>query len=337
MRGVRDSGLSAAERHVRTAWRRRPGAVLRALGAAYGLGAGLRNLLYDAGTLRAVRAPVRVMSVGGLTVGGSGKTPIAAHIARWLEAAGHRPAIVTRGYADELELHRILAPGSLVLGHPDRIRAIGAAAVRGATVAVLDDGFQHRSVFRELDLLLVDADALCRTNRRLLPAGPFRDPFARVADATIIVVTRRSSSGPYARRLAAGLRRRTGGRAVARCALQPAELRPANRAAVRSDLVPSTAVAGVMKPGLFFRSVQVRWPEVNRFFTFRDHHGPDDARLASIVQSAGEAGLLGTLKDVVRCLPRVGERVPVWYVEDRVLWEAGEEEVRRSVLEAAGR
>ena len=121
--------------------------------------AGLRTLLYDAGWVKGRAASIPVVSVGNLTVGGSGKTPIAAWIARWLLDHGARPSIVMRGYGeDEPLVHRTVNPDIEVVTGADRFAAVDEAARRGADVAVLDDGFQHRQLFRDVDIVVVSAD-----------------------------------------------------------------------------------------------------------------------------------------------------------------------------------
>jgi tetraacyldisaccharide 4'-kinase len=137
---------------------------------------GARDILYDAGWLPARATPIPAVSVGNLTVGGTGKTPMAAWIARGLAARGARPAIVLRGYGDDEPLvHRVLNPEIPVVIGADRVDAVGRAAAGGATVAVLDDAFQHRRVQRAADIVLVSADrwtgqvppgrAMARTDR----------------------------------------------------------------------------------------------------------------------------------------------------------------------------
>ena len=330
--------MMGLERRLRRAWIRRPSAGLRGLGALYGLGAETRHFLYDTGTFRVRRASIPILSVGGLTVGGSGKTPLAAELARWLQASGCCAGIITRGYPDELDVHRILAPGILVLGHPRPIRAVQQAARRGVEVVVLDDGFQHRGLFKDLDILLVDADALLRTNRRRLPAGPFRDGLWASLRADAIVVTHRSSAAGFAERVADHLARPSAGLHIARCALVAGKLVPVNRAAAsRPGAQPVAAVAGIMKPKLFLETLRAEWPEVRRVYSFRDHEGPNPEQLRSILQEVGDGGLVGTLKDTVRLASRIGERTPIWYLEDRVVWEAGKEQLHRCLLQTVAR
>lgn len=320
------------EERLRRAWTGRPGPLLRGAAALVGTAAELRHFLYDAGVLAARRAPLPVLSVGGLTVGGSGKTPIAAAIARWLCEAGARPAVLTRGFADELALHRALVPEAVVLGGPCRWAAAREAADRGAEVVVLDDGFQHRALARDLDLVVVDADAVSRTNGGRFPAGPFRERFGAVVRAGGVIVSRRAPEPGPAGRIWRGLARRLDDRPVACCALRAGPLVPANGAAAAvPEPDPALAVAGVMKPRLFFRDVRSRWPGVERFRSFRDHRGPEGESLRVIARAAGPRGLVCTRKDAVGLARRLGEEVPVWYVAETVAWEAGEEQLRAHI------
>ena len=187
------------EARVRAWWRGEGGlwgglASVLAAGPALLFGAvvRVRNALYDRGWLPARRAPLPVVSVGNLTVGGTGKTPVAAWIVRRLSERGHRPALVSRGYGrDELALHGRWNPAVPVVASPDRAGAAREAARRGADVAVLDDGFQHRRLARDADVVLLAAEE--RFPGRMLPAGPYREPSRALRRADLIVVTRKAA------------------------------------------------------------------------------------------------------------------------------------------------
>src|SRR4051794_15640030 len=154
---------------------------------------GARDILYDAGWLPALDTPIPAVSVGNLTVGGTGKTPVSAWLARGLAARGARPAIVLRGVGgDEPLVHRALNPDIPVFTGADRVAVVREAAAMGADIAVLDDAFQHRRVGRLADLVLVSADRWT-DNVRLLPAGPWREPLRAIRRATLVIVTRKSA------------------------------------------------------------------------------------------------------------------------------------------------
>lgn len=152
-----------------------------------------RNRMYDAGLLRSLPSAIPAVSVGNLTVGGTGKTPIAAHICSRLGSAGGVPAVVLRGYGDDESLvHSLLNPNAVVVTNSDRVAALREAKDLGAQVAVLDDAFQHRRVARQADIVLLSADAPLHP-RWLLPAGPWREPLSALARATMAIVTRKAA------------------------------------------------------------------------------------------------------------------------------------------------
>jgi tetraacyldisaccharide 4'-kinase len=153
-------------------------------------GSGFRNRLYDRGILPLQRAPIPVISVGNLTVGGSGKTPFSAWLVRRLRDRGQKPALVARGYGnDETVLHKRWNPDCLVVAQEDRAFGAWKAAKKGASVVVLDDGFQHRRLGRDLDIVLVASSTPRRV--RLLPRGPFREELSAVSRAGVVVITQK--------------------------------------------------------------------------------------------------------------------------------------------------
>ena len=185
--------------------------VLRLPAAAFGLVAGLRSRLYDRGWLPHEKLDVPVISVGNLTVGGTGKTPMVVWLARQLVERGRRPGLLSRGYGrgnedkndEAFELERAL-PGVPHVQNPDRIAGGHALLAEGVDVIVMDDGFQHRRLVRDLELVIVDAtrpwglpypeaggQAVCA----LIPRGFLREaPVAlRRADAMILTRTDQSS------------------------------------------------------------------------------------------------------------------------------------------------
>jgi tetraacyldisaccharide 4'-kinase len=171
-----------------------------------------RNALYNRGHFSTTQAPLNVISVGNLTVGGTGKTPMTLWLAQALQARGYRVGILTRGYTgtktdltivgtagkplvtpdevgDEAVMMAHRFPGVVIAGR-DRV----AAAVRAhdefaLDVAILDDGFQYRRLRRDVDILLVSAQA--NGNQWVLPAGPFREPVTAARRADVIVRTKR--------------------------------------------------------------------------------------------------------------------------------------------------
>lgn len=171
--------------------------LLTPLSAVYGAAVAARNSYYDRVPSASHTAGIPVISVGNLTVGGTGKTPLTIEIVRRLRAAGRRPAILTRGYgaaggetADEVLEFEVALPDLPVVVNADRVAgAVAARRDHGADCLVLDDGFQHRRLRRDLDVVLVDALDWCGGGR-VLPAGRLREPLSSLGRADWIVITR---------------------------------------------------------------------------------------------------------------------------------------------------
>ena len=180
----------------------------------YGAGSSFKNFLYDKSILKPAKANVYVISVGNLTTGGVGKTPVVAEIAKYFVEQGEKPAIISRGYGGKLNNKKInvISDGinlyhkadmagdepywlavnlnmCAVLTCSNRAKAAKYAIEKlGATKIILDDGFQHRKLHRDLNLVLVDFEKMFG-NENLLPAGPLREGtegFKRI-DKLIIV------------------------------------------------------------------------------------------------------------------------------------------------------
>ena len=174
---------------------------LSACSMAYGIAVAARNRRFDR-PAAAIRIPLPVISVGNITAGGTGKTPMVIHIVERLIAMGAHPAVVARGYKarrgepnDEELLIRSRCPNVAYLADPNRVRAARIAIERGAGVVVLDDGFQHRRIARDLDIVLIDSTRPFG-NERLLPRGLLREPLESLHRASAIVLTRCDQADP---------------------------------------------------------------------------------------------------------------------------------------------
>lgn len=337
-RVIRGSARSILERYVRRSWGD-PGRVLRALAVVYGAAADLRNLLWEAGLFRPVRLAVPVISVGGLSTGGSAKTPLTAALARHLADARHRVAVVTPGQRDELDLHAALNPDVPVLGGRWRIPVARAAIGDGAKVVLLDSGFQHRRLHRDLEIVACNVDQA--GNRERLPAGPYRERFTALSRADGVVLVRRVAPRGRSDELAEEVRGLAEGAHLAQVALRPGGMQAANAAATRllaggGDPDPAVAVAGVMWPESFFRSLSPEGVRPVHRVALRDHARYEEDTVRELVDAAGERGIVCTRKDAVRLAPRVPEDVPVWWLAEEVGWESGAERLLAGVRHAAG-
>ena len=265
---------------------------------------------------RRLAAPV--ISIGNLTVGGSGKTPLAAEIARMLLEMGERPSILSRGYARKIvdEGVVIVSDGSRVLTSVERsgdepqmlARAVPRAAVLvsssryaagriaesrlGCTVHVLDDGFQHFDLMRDIDLLVApDVSEGTRT----LPFGRLREPLdaASAADALLVDAGVRSADLPTSRKPSvvgpAGAARPTF--AFSRSLAGPVSDRPA------------FAFAGIAMPQRFFGDLEKAGWKLTGRRSFGDHHHYSEREIEEVARAAKSSGaevILTTEKDIVR-------------------------------------
>jgi tetraacyldisaccharide 4'-kinase len=319
-------GLASA---VERAWRPRTvseqalRAVLLPASVAYGAAVRVRNALYDAGWLASEHVPARVVSVGNLTVGGTGKTPAALWLADALVRRGRRVAIVARGYGkrrpgvvvvgaagvplvspadggDEAVMLARRFPGPVLTGER-RVEAARAACVRfGVDTIVLDDGFQHRQLARDADLVLLAEDPAAR---HLLPAGTGREPPGGLRRARAALVV--------------------GDGEEAWPALPPAlpcfrgRLRPERLLHASGDVWTDgalevlagrrvVAIAGVARPERFVATLERCGAQVVERIFRPDHHAYDAADAAAIVKAAKLAWPVTTEKDLVKLAGRPG-------------------------------
>lgn len=313
---------------------------MRPLSAAYGAAIALRNWAYDGRLLRSEAPALPALSIGNLTVGGTGKTPIAAWVAAELVSRGARPAILLRGYqrrgaggdadsqADEAAVHRALNPLVPVIVDADRLAATARAAGEGCDVVVLDDAFQHRRVQRVADLVLVSADAWAAP-QHVLPAGPWREPLGNIRRATVAIVTRKDASDAAVDSVMQAIARVAPTLPLAVAHLAPQALRLLDGTTLPLDALraqPVFAVAGVGDPDAFFAQLRALTPQLATA-RYPDHHRFTAADARSIARAAearfpGGYRLVGTLKDAVK----LAALCPVlWYLTQRVVWERGGE------------
>jgi tetraacyldisaccharide 4'-kinase len=320
----------------------------------YGAAVRLRNLLYRLGWLQSRRAPVPVVSVGNLTTGGTGKTPCVEYVAGFYRRHDLRVAVLSRGYGaaggpnDEALVLEENLPDVPHLQGPDRAALAQSAAEELASeVLVLDDGFQHRRLARDLDLVLIDA-----TNPwghgYLLPRGLLREPRSGLRRAGLVVLTRVDQVSPASReRLRRAVGRLAPSVPVVEAAHGPVELVNSDGDVAPLDELrdrPVAAFCGIGNPEAFRRTLAGLGAEVGAFRAYPDHHPYTRADVEALRAWAGGLPLgtavVTTQKDLVKLrLPRLGDR-PLWSLRVRLRVEAGQDVLDgrlRSALTPAAR
>lgn len=280
------------------------------------------------------RTQVPTVSIGNLTVGGTGKTPVAAWFAAQLRARGHAPAVLLRGYGDDEPLvHAALNPDVPVFADADRRRAAAQAITQGATALVLDDAFQHRQMPRDADVVVVSADLWSDLPVRLLPAGPFREPLTALRRAQLVLVTRKAASPARAAEVARQLSLASGGVPLAVVHLAPGRLRAwtggesESADALRGQRV--LAVSGIGAPAAFLAQLSATGAQVQGA-SFGDHHAYTAHDLQDLVARAAQIDrVICTLKDAVKLGPRWPAHAPrLWYLSQSVVVETGVSSVK---------
>jgi len=318
----------------------------------YRVGVVLRNDFYDRELFRSVRLPCRVISVGNVTAGGTGKTPIVILLARLLKDSGYRPAVLSRGYGgkgkapvnivsdgasilmspleggDEPVLIARSVPGIPVLTGSNRcLTGRNAIERMGADVLILDDGFQHRRLFRDINIVLLDSDRPWG-NGFLLPRGPLREPPTRALRRADIVIR---TGGMHNRTSgeAAGTQVETGDSGavllrsspIFRGIHQPCALisldggRKMDLQYLAGERI--CAFAGIGVPEQFRKTLESLGAEIVEFLAYPDHHRYDSSDLAFIERTAKEARaemIVTTEKDEIKLAPMEKLAVPTCFL-----------------------
>lgn len=311
--------------------------------AAYGAVTGARNRAYDRGWLRSERVEVPVISIGNISVGGAGKTPVAAWVARRLREWGRRPAIALRGYGeDEILLHRELNRDVPVFRGKRRVEAAREAVAAACDVVVLDDAFQHRALARDLDVVLVPVEGW-EPRPRLVPRGPWREGPQALGRADVLVLTRKSADAARAAQVEREVARMHPRKRIVRCALLPSRLVPLHRGeALEIAALAGRKVLGVAAlavPGPFIDHLRHAGAEVEAA-TYPDHHPFDAGDAANLMARGSGRMTVMTHKDAVKLRALLPAAVEAYVLEQAVTIESGADALdaalRRALEERAG-
>lgn len=324
--------------------------LLRPVGALYTAIVTLRNTLYTRGIFQAHRLPCTVISVGNIVVGGTGKTPTVIAIAQQLQEDGVRIAILLRGYkrqsrekitvvsdgekrlcspaesGDEADMMARLLPGIPIIVGRNRYAAGQLAIERfKSDVLILDDGFQHRQLHRDVDIVTVDATRPFGTGQ-LLPAGTLREPLTALRRADILLLTRADIELMSLSRIRGKLGTLAPNTPILESVHRPTHL---YRLKAQSPLAENDAIAeplslnwlsgkrllaicGIGNPNAFVATLNQYTPETVNLLEFPDHHAYTEAdcqRIQCRLKQMGAAFIVTTQKDEQK-LARFLRRLP---------------------------
>ncbi|MDE0297453.1 MAG: tetraacyldisaccharide 4'-kinase [Candidatus Poribacteria bacterium] len=306
-------------------------ALLTPLSYIYAAILSFRNWLYDCRLFKSKRIPCTVISVGNIVSGGTGKTPVVIWIAKALREVGYRPAILLRGYhrqektpgthvvsdcrgilasvetsGDEAMMIAREVPSVPVLIGKDRYEA-GCHALRELKpdVLILDDGFQHRMLERDLDILTVDATQPFGTGK-LLPAGTLREPVSALRRADMIMLTRVDTAESVAE-VREDITKLVGEKPIVESRHEPTRLyrlggcEDVDFAVLKGKNL--LAVCGIGHPGAFAETLRRYKPETVELLPFPDHHHysrADVVRIQNEAKGAGANYIITTRKDELK-------------------------------------
>lgn len=320
------------------------------LAGVFGAASATRRRLYESGGLKQVQVSIPVISVGNLVAGGAGKTPVVIHLVRTLLAKGLRVAVLSRGYGgsgkgarvvskgeglllppsdagDEPVLIANRCPGALVLVGPDRADlAVLATTVLKAEVIVLDDGFQHLALARDLDIVVLDGAAPFG-NGHLLPRGPLREPKEALERADLVWISKVDEGEALGLTEAAEAARAHTSKDPVRSRYAVSRLRGVDgseRPLSELEGRPILLLAGLARPDSFRHTLQGMGARIVEEAIFPDHHAFTRQEAEAVLSRARAAGaefVCCTEKDAVRLPPSLHgeERIRVVGVDTRIV------------------
>ena len=323
--------------------------LLSAASSPYSAFMKLRRWSYRKGILPSRSAGAPVICIGNITTGGTGKTPMSAWAVEQLTAAGRTPAILTRGYkkiegvSDEATLLERLCNVPVIV-NPDRVAGAAEAVAGGADVLVMDDGFQHCRLRRDLDILLIDA-----TNPfgygHCLPRGLLREQPGVLREADAIVITRSDAVSPErVSELRGRIADLAPGVSIHAAVHRPTKFIDENGQPLPLDAVSGRKVCafcGIGNPQQFFECLSPLYARVVARLAF-DDHAVFTPEAFNVLRDACEGGaaelLVTTQKDFVRMSMAGGGELPrpVWQLAAEMQIVEGEGELLARLLAAAG-
>jgi tetraacyldisaccharide 4'-kinase len=319
--------------------------LLGAASVGYSIAVQFRNILYSAGLLKAHRAEAAVISIGNITTGGTGKTPLVIWLCKQI-ISDYQCAILMRGYksntqeteylTDEPAIFAESCPEVKVIVNPDRVAGAEEAAIKfGTKVLIMDDGFQHRRLGRDLDIVAIDA-TLPFGNGRILPAGLLREPVSSLKRAGAVVITR---CDQIAENELGGLEQQlrliNPDMVIARSIHSPADVKSIDNKEISLEELKGKkifAFCGIGNPGSFLSTIKTTGAELAGSKIFNDHHHYTEDCITGIFEQAErlKADLILTTQKDQNKITRPASTtkdIPLAYMGIEIKFLSGEEKL----------
>lgn len=328
--------------------------VLGFAAGGYSIAVRARNFLYSAGWLKAHRADAAVISVGNITVGGTGKTPLVIWLCKEIisdsrfQIPNCQCAILTRGYkatknsklktqnySDEPAILAESCPGVKVIVNPDRVAGAAEAVSKfGANTLIMDDGFQHRRLARDIDIVTIDATQPFGYGK-MLPAGLLREPVASLKRTDAVVITRCDQiAETELSEIERKLQTINPNMIIARSIHAPTSVKSMDNKEISLEHLKDKkifAFCGIGNPGAFLNTIKTIGSELAGSKVYNDHHHYTDSCLANIYEQAKHLKadlILTTQKDWTKIISDFESLLPLAYIGIEIKFLAGEDKLR---------
>jgi tetraacyldisaccharide 4'-kinase len=314
--------------------------------AGYSLIVKLRNFLYSKRCLKIHTADVPVISIGNITAGGTGKTPLVIWLCKFLQQKGIQCAVLTRGYktrgmVDEPAILVESCPQAKVIINPDRVAAARQAVGFGAKVLIMDDGFQHRRLHRDLDIVTIDATCPFGYGK-VLPAGLMREPVISLRRADVAVLTRCDQiSESKLCQIEKELQQINPDIMIAKSIHSPIYAQSATGEKITIEQLRSRkifAFCGIGNPDAFLSTIKSTGVNLVGSKIYSDHYCYTDSDIDDIYGQANRLGadlILSTQKDHTHYATRTTQyEIPFAYLAIEIKFIAGEDKLKQLIEEA---
>lgn len=306
----------------------------------------LRNFLYSKGWLKVYHINATVISVGNITTGGTGKTPLVIWLCKSMKQKEIRCAVLTRGYkatenyVDEPAILTKSCPEAKVIVNPDRLAGAAEAVNKfGAKVLIMDDGFQHRRLGRNLDIVTIDATRPFGYGK-MLPAGLLREPVGSLKRAEAVVITRcDQTSEVKLKELEEKLKSVNPDMIIARSIHSVSCAKSADEKQIGTEELRNKkifAFCGIGNPDAFLSTIKRLGLNLVGSKVYNDHHHYTDNNIADIYEQAKRSNadlILSTQKDWTKTAPLgpTEKEIPLAYLEVELNFTDGEDKLRQLI------